>query len=319
MTQLANRVSLDIPAAKSVERGLKITVLAGGPSAERDVSFKSGGAIASALESLGHEVHLADIGPDNLEALDEPVDMVFIALHGTFGEDGQLQRILDQRGIHYCGSGAMSSALSMDKVAAKCCFIESGIPTPRFDVVTTDRMDKVLANWAPPVVVKPIAEGSSVDCRIIRDTNGLQTLLQWMVEHYDRCLIEEYIKGPELTVGILDDQALPPIQIRTKREYYDYEAKYLDDDTEYLFDIDLPVSLIEKIKSLSIETHNALGCLDFSRVDWVVEEDTHQPYVLEVNTIPGFTDHSLLPKAAQRAGLDFAMLCQRIVELACGR
>ncbi|MHC4798931.1 MAG: D-alanine--D-alanine ligase family protein, partial [Planctomycetota bacterium] len=312
MTRLADQASTDIPVSKSVMRGLTITVLAGGPSAERDVSLKSGRAVAAALGSLGHDVHLADISPDNLKALDEPVDMVFIALHGTFGEDGELQQILDSRGIAYCGSGSAASALAMDKVAAKSCFIENGIPTPRFDVVTSDRMDKVLNNWSCPAVVKPISEGSSVDCRIVRDEATLPTALQWMVKHYHRCLIERYIEGPELTVGILGDWTLPPIQIRTRRECYNYEAKYLDDDTEYLFDIDLPGELLERIEYLSLKAHKSLGCRDFSRVDWLVDADTNEPYVLELNTIPGFTDHSLLPKAARKSGLSFAQLCQRI-------
>jgi len=319
MTRLADRVSTDFPMPKRLERRLKITVLAGGPGTEREVSLKSGQAVAEALRSLGHHVYIADIGPDDLKNLDKPVDMVFIALHGDFGEDGKLQQILDRRGIRYCGSPAAASALAMDKVAAKCCFIENGVPTPRFDVVTADRLDKVLDNWSFPVVVKPVAQGSSVDCRIIRDADGLPTTLQWMVEHYGRCLIEEYIRGPELTVGILGDKALPPIQIRTKREYYNYEAKYLDNDTEYLFDIDLPLVLLERIQSLSIKAHQSLGCRDFSRVDWMVDANTHQPYALEANTIPGFTDHSLLPKAARKAGLNFAMLCRRIVELTMQR
>jgi len=313
MASLMDHASVDLHKPDVVQRALKITVLSGGPSAERDVSLKSGKAVSSALRSLGHEVYCADISPEHLETLDVPTELVFIALHGTFGEDGQLQEILDQRGIRYCGSGAQASALAMDKAAAKSRFIESGIPTPAFDLVTFDSID---SDWALPVVVKPVAEGSSVDCRIVFESGDLHEILSQMIEQYGRCLVEQYVKGLELTVGILGDQALPPIQIRTRREYYNYEAKYLDDDTEYLFDIDLPPALLDEIKTLSVKAHQALGCRDFSRVDWLVDEQTHQPYVLEINTIPGFTDHSLLPKAAARAGLSFPDLCQRIVELA---
>ncbi|HOW69770.1 MAG TPA: D-alanine--D-alanine ligase [Phycisphaerae bacterium] len=302
-----------------VARKLKITVLSGGPSSERQVSLKSGRAVATALQSLSHDVTLADIAPDHLEALDVPVDMVFIALHGSFGEDGQLQRILDDRGITYCGSGAASSQLAMNKVAAKAQFIHAGVPTPRFDVVGSDRVDRVLGHWSAPVVLKPIAEGSSVDCELVRDSKDLRGALVRLAGRYGQCLVEEYVRGPELTVGVLGDEALPPIQIRTKRELYDYQAKYLDNDTEYLFDIDLPPEVLENVCALSVKAHRSLGCRDFSRVDWMIDGRTHQPYALEVNTIPGFTDHSLLPKAAARAGLSFAGLCQRIVELTCRR
>ena len=319
MTQVANRAGLEFGRLERVRQRLKLTVLSGGPSAEREVSLASGRAVARALRSLGHEVHVADIAPDALGALDRPVDMVFIALHGAFGEDGQLQAILDERGIRYCGSGAAASAVAMDKVAAKCRFIEAELPTPRFDVVTPPRVDQVARAWTLPVVIKPVAEGSSVDCVIVRDAETLQAQLQSLTSRHGQCLIEAFIDGPELTVGVLGDEPLPPIEIRTRREFYDYQAKYVDDDTEYLFEIDLPDETLEQIREGSVRAHQALGCRDFSRVDWLVDGSTGEPYVLEVNTIPGFTDHSLLPKAADRAGLSFARLCERIVELANSR
>ena len=307
------------PEVPLVARKLKITVLSGGPSSEREVSLKSGQAVANALRSLGHDVTLADVAPDRLEALDAPMDMVFIALHGSFGEDGQLQRILDERGISYCGSGAAASRLAMNKVSAKAQFIHAGVPTPRFDVVRPDRVERVLAHWSVPVVIKPIGEGSSVDCELVHDAEAFRTVLTRLTEQYGQCLIEEYVRGPELTVGVLGGEALPPIQIRTKREFYNYQAKYFDDDTEYLFDIDLPAEVLQSVQALSVMAHESLGCRDFSRVDWMIDARTNEPYALEVNTIPGFTDHSLLPKAAARAGLSFAGLCQRIVELTCRR
>lgn len=302
------------PTILQVERLLKITVLSGGPSAEREVSLASGHNVSKALKALGHHVEVADIGPDDLHALDIPADVLFIALHGTFGEDGQLQRILDERGLRYCGSDAAASSLAMDKLATKARFVEAGIPTPRFDVVTPDRVRDVAQRWTTPVVIKPINQGSSVDCIIIDDRGMLQSELKRLTNRYSRCLIEEYIQGPELTVGILGNEALPPIQIRTRRQFFDYDAKYIDDDTEYLFDIDLPEVVLEHVKTLSLRAHQALGCRDFSRVDWMVDARTNETYALEVNTIPGFTEHSLLPKAAQRAGLSFAQLCQRIVD-----
>jgi len=319
MTRLADQCASDVAARPHAEQLLDITVLSGGPSAEREVSLKSGQAVASALKSQGHRIQCADISPDSLEALAIPADLVFVMLHGKFGEDGQVQRILEARGLRYTGSDATASSIVMDKVATKSRFIEAQVPTPRFDVVTRDRVDTVLRSWCPPAVIKPISEGSSIDCVIAHDRTILRSAVEQMTDRYGRCMIEQCIEGPELTVGILGDRALPPIQIRTKRDFYDYEAKYIDNDTEYLFDIDLPLAVLEEIQSLSLKAHQALGCRDFSRVDWMVDEVTHQPYALEVNTIPGFTDHSLLPKAAQRAGIAFGQLCQRIVDMTLSR
>lgn len=319
MTRLADHASFSRTVTRQVERQLKITVLSGGPSSEREVSLKSGRAVAQALSSLGHQIHCADISPDDLSALDHACDLVFVALHGAFGEDGRLQQLLEERHIRYCGSGPVASARAMDKVAAKRRFVEAEVPTPRFDVVTPDRVDRVANAWTLPVVVKPVADGSSVDVEIVQTPERFVALLRSLTRTHGRCLIEQYVKGPELTVGILGDEALPPIEIRTQREFYDYQAKYVDEDTQYLFDIDLPEPVLEQVRSLSLRAHQALGCRHFSRVDWMVDGQTHQPYALEVNTIPGFTDHSLLPKAAARAGLSFAALCNRIVELALAR
>lgn len=316
MTRLANQPASRVPLEVAIERGLKITVLTGGPSSEREVSLKSGRAVASALESLGHHITCADINPQQLDALHIPADLVFIALHGAFGEDGGVQQLLEARGIRYTGSGAAASALAMDKVATKCRFVSAEVPTPRFDVVTADRVDKVVAMWPLPAVVKPICEGSSIDIQIIRDADTLRQVLDRMTRQYGKCLIEGFINGYELTVGILGREALPPIEIRTKREFYNYEAKYIDNDTEYRFDIDLPPGVLAEVQKLSVKAHESLGCRHFSRVDWLVDRKTHQPYALEVNTIPGFTDHSLLPKAAARAGYGFPELCQKIIGLA---
>jgi D-alanine-D-alanine ligase len=319
MAPVAEQTIPTRPGKKTVERRLRITVLSGGPSSEREVSLKSGRAVAAALQSIGHDVHLADISPEDLSALEEPLDMVFIALHGAFGEDGQLQRILDERGILYCGSGSTASAMAMDKSVAKNRFRDAGIPTPASAVVTPDQVGQVLRVWSPPAVVKPLDQGSSVDCVIVHEGEDLAGPLRDLARRYRRCLIEEFVRGAELTVGVLGSEALPPIQIRPSREFYDYQAKYLDNNTEYLFNIDLPDPVLTEVRELSVRAHQALGCRDFSRVDWIVEEGTNRPFALEVNTIPGFTDHSLLPKAAQQTGLSFADLCQRIVELTCGR
>lgn len=300
-------------------RNLDITVLAGGPSDEREVSQASGRSVAAALVESGHRVSMGDISPDDLSALDRTADVVFIALHGAFGEDGVLQSELERRGIAFTGTGSAGSALAMDKVKAKARFVQEKLPTPRFDVVTAPRIAESLERWRLPVVVKPVTSGSSVNVFLAREPGEFRKALGKVIQKSGRALVEELVEGLELTVGILDNRALPVIEIRTPRMFYDYEAKYIDDRTQYLFDIDLPPELLSRIQEQSVAAAKALGCRDFCRVDWMVDRITHEPFILEINTIPGFTSHSLLPKAAARAGISFADLCQRIVELAIAR
>jgi len=294
---------------------LDITVLAGGPGAEREVSLNSGRAVSDALRRIGHRVELCDIRPTDLSALDRPADFVFIALHGEFGEDGALQAELDARGLRYSGSGAVASRLAMDKVESKQCFEQAGVPTPPYELVSQTVRTGLGTRIQLPVVVKPVSSGSSVDTSIARTPESLVAAASAVVAKYGKALVEKYIVGPELSVGILGDEALPVCEIRTPREFYDYQAKYLDDDTQYLFDLDLPPKLLERVQWLSVAAHRTLGCRVFSRVDCMVDAASLEPYFLEVNTIPGFTSHSLLPKAASRIGLTFDRLCQRIVEL----
>ena len=313
--QISNRNANPI-AAKVCP--LEITVLAGGPSAEREVSLESGRSVHAALTRLGHDAVIYDVGPDDLTALDRPVDFVFIALHGEFGEDGTLQVELDARGLSYSGSNAAASRLAMDKAESKRCFIRAGVPTADFEVVDTTNRDEMLRRFPLPAVVKPVASGSSVDTYMVGDRDELQVRVDTVLAGHGTALLERFVSGRELTVGILDDVALPVCEIRTGREFYDYNAKYADDSTEYLFDFDMPPSLVERVQALSVEAHRALGCSVLSRVDWMIDGSTLEPFALEVNTIPGFTDHSLLPKAASRIGLNFDALCQRIIDLSLG-
>ncbi len=302
-------------SSSSAIQALDITVLAGGPGVEREVSLDSGRAVYEALSRLGHRVSLCDINPDDLSALDLSADIVFIALHGEFGEDGRLQAELDARGLPYCGSGAAASRDAMDKAEAKRRFERHGIATPPYEIVDRRNLSGLTSRFAIPAVVKPIGSGSSVDTTIVRDPEDLRAATAELVKRYGQALVEQYIIGPELTVGILGDEALPVCEIRTRREFYDYEAKYVDNDTQYLFDLDLAPALLKRVQALSLAAHSALGCRIFSRVDWMVDAESLEPCVLEVNTIPGFTSHSLLPKSAARIGLSFDRLCQRIVEL----
>ncbi len=298
---------------------LDITVLAGGPGCERAVSLDSGRAVLAALVRCGHRVTLCDIGPDDLSALDRPADFVFIALHGEFGEDGTVQAKLDVRGVPYAGSGADASRLAMNKGATKQRLIAASISTPAYELVDRGSLEGLVSRLPVPAVVKPVCSGSSVDTYVVSSEDELALAAAEVVARYGQALIEQYIAGPELTVGVLGEEALPVCEIRTQRPFYDYQAKYEDDETQYLFDLDLPEHLLTRVKRLSLEAHRALGCRAFSRVDWMVAADSLEPYILEVNTIPGFTSHSLLPKAAARVGLSFDQLCQRIVELSLGR
>lgn len=308
--------STDRPASPAERKtALDITVLSGGPGAEREVSLNSGRAVYEALLRMGHRATLCDIHPADLTALDRPSDVIFIALHGEYGEDGTLQTELDRRGLIYCGSGASASRLAMNKAEAKRCFERAGIPTPAWRVVDESALRQGEIGPGVPAVVKPVVGGSSVDTSITRTAEDLASAARRVVDVYGTALIEQCIDGPELTVGILGDDALPVCEIRTERQFYDYEAKYVDDDTQYLFDLDLPGSLLERVQAMSLQAHRALGCRVFSRVDWMVDGRSLEPYVLEINTIPGFTSHSLLPKAAAKAGMPFDVLCQRIVEL----
>lgn len=297
---------------------MDVTVLAGGPGAEREVSLHSGRAVEGALRRLGHRVELCDIGPKDLSALDRPMDIVFIALHGEFGEDGTVQTILEDRGIPYTGSRGASSRLAMDKVAAKRRFEERGIPTPKYELVDNRSVAGLASRFPVPAVVKPVSSGSSVDTTIARSAGRLQEAAADLVARYGVALVEQYIRGPELTVGILGEEALPVCEIRTDREFYDYQAKYVDDTTQYLFELDLPVDVLNRVQRLALAAHQSLGCRVFSRVDCMLDGATLDPYFLEVNTIPGFTSHSLVPKAAARRGVSFDQLCRRILELSLG-
>ena len=302
------------------DRKLNITLLAGGVSAERDVSLKTGKEIEKALLEGGHNVYVSDIAPDNLMALEHrPVDLVFPALHGVFGEDGEVQRLIQQRGLPYVGSNAAASKLGMDKAATKSCLLEHEVPTANWQVVYEHKFKE---SWSPasgigyPCFIKPVAEGSSVGCKLCRDAVSARAHLAEFLPQYGAMLVERFIDGYELTVGILDGQTLPVCQIIPHGETYDYNAKYLRDDTQYLFDIELPERVLAGVSRVAEQTHRHVGARHLSRVDVMVDRHTLEPFVLEINTMPGFTTHSLVPKAAARAGIDFVTLCDRLARMA---
>ena len=310
-------------AGKKV-RPLDITVLMGGPSNEREVSLDSGSAVAEGLRRRGHQVTTADINPQDVTALDrQGIDVVFIALHGDFGESGEVQELCERRGLAYVGSGPKASALAMDKVLSKEAFRSVGLATPDWAVLspqTAAERAEGLARVGLPCVVKPIDGGSSVGVTIARHAAARDAAIQDLLDTptYVGAMVEGFVAGREMTVGILGEQALPPIEIRTAREFYDYTAKYQDDATQYLLDSGLSPETVLGLQSAAVAAHTVLGCRDFSRVDFILAADG-RAWVLEINTIPGFTDHSLLPKAAAAVGIAFDELCERIVEMALKR
>lgn len=302
----------------------RVLVLRGGPSAERAVSLVSGKAVAKALREMGFEVQEADIGPGDLSALEGRFDVVFPVLHGRFGEDGQLQAILEERGLTYVGSDAASSRLAMDKWAAKEAFRAAGLQTAPAQLIRGQGGDedgdlvRAVETMGLPIVVKPNFEGSSIGVVIARTAEEARTAVKTCLSLHGDCLVEQFVAGRELTVGVLAGETLPVLEVRTAGGFYDYAAKYEADTTQYLFDVDLPAEVVAEAAEAGRRAFEALGCRDFGRVD-VIADRAGRSWVLEVNTIPGFTDHSLLPKAAARAGKGFGQMCAQIVRLAWAR
>ena len=299
---------------------LKIAVLTGGIGSERDISIQSGQCISQALIAGGFDVVTADIQPDNLDILDDnSIDVFFPALHGEFGEDGRLQQILQDKSLVYTGSGPAASKLAFDKMVSKDFFAEVGVATPAAIEFNADsdieQLEIQLKYFENGYVVKPIREGSSVGVRIITDIQEVISAAEQTLKEFGDCMIEQFIPGKEITVGILEEQTLPIIEIRTKAGFYDYQAKYIDEQTQYLFDTITQPALITKIEQEAMDCFRALGCRHFARVDFILSDEPIA-YVLEVNTIPGFTTHSLLPKAAAKAGLTMSDLCSKIVAAA---
>jgi len=303
-----------------VSSKLKVAVLTGGIGSEREISIQSGECVSEALKEAGFNVVTADVRPDNLDILeDSSVDVFFPALHGEFGEDGQLQQILHDKSLVYTGSGPTASKLAFDKMASKKLFAKAGVATPaaiEFNARTNiNQLEKQLQYLADEYVVKPIRQGSSVGIRIITDMQEAIGAAQETFREFGDCIIEKFTRGKEITVSILEDVALPIVEIRSQTGFYDYQAKYIDERTEYLFDTIKDPALRAQIEQAAMDCFYVLGCRHFARVDFVLSDEA-TAYVLELNTIPGFTTHSLLPKAAAKAGFTMSELCSKIVDAA---
>jgi len=283
---------------------LEIAVLMGGTSKEREISLQSGREVVKALLKAGARVAEVDVRDEHF-CVPPSTDVVFVALHGTFGEDGQVQRILEERGVAYTGSGPEASARAFNKNAAKQAFRVAGIPTPK-------------AAYSPPLVAKPARQGSSVGVTIVRHESELAGALAEAKRYDENVIVEQLIEGREFTVGILGGRALPVVEIRTNRKFFDYEAKYTPGAADEICPAPIDAMTSSQMQHWARHAHECLGCRDFSRVD-VMWNGKGEFFVLEVNTIPGLTANSLLPKAARAAGMNIETLCVRMVEMALER
>ncbi|HAG50187.1 MAG: D-alanine--D-alanine ligase [Deltaproteobacteria bacterium GWC2_42_51] len=296
-------------------KGMRIGVLMGGMSTERDISLRSGNAVYNALVQKGYDAVAVDVGNDVYNnILKERIDIAFLALHGKYGEDGTIQGLLEIVGIPYTGSDILSSAISINKALAKRLFMFNKIPTPAFKVI---KRNDVISNTISkaiglPLIVKPNSQGSTIGVSIVNSKKEIKGAVEKALEYDDTVLIEEFIRGRELTVGILGSRTLPIIEIKPKSGLYDFNAKYTKGMTDYIVPAQLSKELNRRLSSIALRAFDVLGCSGVGRVD-IMLDNRNRPYVLEVNTIPGMTELSLLPKAAASAGIGFSNLVEEIL------
>lgn len=306
---------------------MKVAVLKGGPSLERQVSLRSGARVEDALQRLGHEVTSIDVGADLIERLeaDRP-EVAFLALHGRGGEDGTVQELLDITGIPYTGSGVLACIRSVDKVLTKHLLVEAGLPTPEFfafsetafrELGARDALPAIEERLAFPIVVKPASQGSALGVKFARTAQDVPAALVAAFSYDSRVLLERHVSGRDVAVSVLDGQALPVVEAVPREEhFYDFESRYEIGRTEFVCPADLTPECTARTQEVALATYELLGCRGFARVDLMIEDDSGEPSVLEVNAIPGLTETSLLPMAAEAAGIGFDELITQILDLA---
>lgn len=314
---MGKRFKEDNSVRKKILKTKKIGVLMGGKSTEREVSIRSGKAIYNALNFLKYNAVPIDVGDDLCEVLKKAqIDIAFIALHGGLGENGAVQGMLEVIRIPYTGSGILASALAMDKEASKKVFIYHGIPVPPFkiiqDSVSKIQNSKFEIDFEMPWVVKPVAEGSSVGVEIVRHKSNFRDALKKAFHYGQKVIVEKYIEGKEIHIGILNNKVLGGVEVRPSLEFYNFEAKYTPGLTEYILPPQIGKETYEKAKNVSLSAHKALGCRGATRIDLRIDSNGN-PLMLEVNTIPGMTETSLLPKIAKQIDIEFPSLIEKIL------
>ena len=307
---------------------VKVAVLAGGLSLERDVSLRSGRRVADALADRGHHVTRLDLDDDLVTALAKgDFDIAYLALHGKAGEDGSIQSLLELLGVPYTGPDAVSSLLAWDKAVAKGLLRRAGLPTPDWMTLSSDAirdmgaagaLDRVVDRLGSPVVVKPAQGGAALGVRLVNDTAEMAPALMAAFSYHDVVLLEQFIEGPEVAVSLVAGEALPPVEIVPKTGRYDFTARYTHGATEYFAPARLDKSILEACFDVSLRAWDLLGCRDVSRADFMIGDDG-TPWLLEFDTCPGMTETSLLPTAASAAGMSFADVCERVLQSAMSR
>lgn len=301
-------------------KGKKVAVLMGGVTKERDISLRTGGAISTALKRKGYDVKEIDVGPDIVSRLvQEKPDVAFIALHGKFGEDGCIQGLLEMMRIPYTGGGVLGSSVGMDKIVCDMVASQLDIPLPKeqFFNINNESPEKFIKRLQIkfPVIVKPSREGSTINITIVHKPEELKEAIKLAAQSDEKIIVQEYLKGKEVTVGLVNGRALPVLEIAPKSGFYDYKSKYTKGMTEYIVPARIPDACAKKIQDLSVMLFNALDCSGMARCDYIVEENG-EVYFLEINTIPGMTELSLVPKAAAHIGISFDELAEEILNTA---
>ncbi len=298
---------------------LKIGVLYGGNSSERKISLRSGRAVHQALKRIGFSTRWLDPRhPEKTRKGLKQIDLAFLALHGHGGEDGKIQTELERSKVPYIGSDAPSSRRAFDKAISKKVFEKNHIPTPEWVIVSGSGWESRMKRIAGPYFLKPLREGSSIGAFAVEDLEKEAVKIRQALKRFKQLLVEKKVEGREFTVGVLENRPLPVIELKPSRSFYDYKAKYTKGMTQYDVPADIPKDLSARLQKLALKVHKVLGLRDFSRIDMMVDT-LGCPYVLEANSIPGFTELSLLPKAAKSAGISFEELCYRLVQAAYKR